>query len=164
MNRSHAIAKRLAPAPVRRIEGEDDGKLVVNVLFTSPEATAAALESARSLAQDLGAVIRLRAPIVVPWQLPQDRPAVPLRFTENLLRELVSLLDIDAFEPSIHLYLCRDRSEALSEILSPNSLVVMGGRKRWWPNEEKRLAKELSAAGHRVVFADRGKDSPWHWR
>src|ERR1017187_7688461 len=83
---------------------------------------------------------------------PLDKPPVSVRFTERLLSDLVCRLELDAFEPSVHLYLCRDQVETLLQVLSPNSLVVIGGRKHWWPTAERRVAKALRSKGHRVVF------------
>jgi hypothetical protein len=38
--------------------------------------------------------------------------------------------------------------------LSPNSLVVIGGRKKWWPTTEKLMARRLRHAGHKVIFIE----------
>jgi len=57
-------------------------------------------------------------------------------------------------ETSVHIYLCRDRFETLASVLSPRSIVVLGGRKRWWPTREKSLASKLRKAGHEVVFKE----------
>jgi len=133
-------------------EGLGPRRLEVNVIFTDPQATAAALKTAGSLARDLGACIRVRAAIAVPYALPLERPPVSAGFIEELLSDLVCRLELDAFEPSVHLYLCRDRVETLLHVLSPNSLVVIGGRMHWWPTAERRAAKALRSKGHRVVF------------
>jgi hypothetical protein len=128
------------------------GPLEVNVIFTDPYATAAALKTAGSLARDLGACIRVRAAIAVPYALPLEKPPVSADFIEKFLSDLVCRMKLDAFEPSVHLYLCRDRVETLLRVLSPNSLVVIGGRMHWWPTAERRAAKALRSKGHRVVF------------
>src|ERR1039458_7489140 len=128
------------------------GPLEVNVIFTDPHATAAALKTAGSLARDLGACIRVRAAIAVPYALPLDKPPVSVRFTEGLLSDLVCRLELGTFEPSVHLYLCRDQVETLLQALRPNSLVVIGGRKHWWPTAERRIARALRSKGHRIVF------------
>src|ERR1035437_1237370 len=133
-------------------EGLGRGRLEVNVIFTDPQATIAALKTAGSFARDLGACIRVRAAIAVPYALPLDKPPVSAGFIEELLSDLVCRLELDAFEPSVHLYLCRDQVETLLQVLSPNSLVVIGGRKHWWPTAERRVAKALRSKGHRVVF------------
>ena len=133
-------------------EGVGPGRLEVNVIFTDPQATVAALKTAGSLARDLGACIRVRAALAVPYALPLNKPPVSAGFIEEFLSDLVCRLELDAFEPSVHLYLCRDQVETLLHVLSPNSLVVIGGRKHWWPTAERRAAKALRSKGHRVVF------------
>jgi hypothetical protein len=148
-----AIAQPARPSVIwETVEALDPKRLEVNVIFTDPQATVAALKTARSLARDLGACIRIRVAIPVPYVLPLDKPPVPVRFTENLLSDLVSRLKLDTFEPSVHFYLCRDPLETLLRALSPNSLVVIGGRKHWWPTAEHRMAKSIQSKGHRVVF------------
>ena len=131
--------------------GSQPRRLEVNVIFTDPHATAAALKTAGSLARDLGACIRVRAAIAVPYALPLDKPPVSVGFIEELLSDLVCRLELDTFEPSVHLYLCRDQIETLLRVLRPNSLVVIGGRNRWWPTAERRIARILQSKGHRVV-------------
>lgn len=148
-----AITQPARPSVTREApEGIGPGRLEVNVIFTDPQATVAALKAAGSLARDLEARIRIRAAIAVPYTLPLDKPPVCAGFIEKLLFDLVCRLDLDAFEPSIHLYQCRDRVETLLRVLSPNSLVVIGARKHWWPTAESRVAKALRSKGHRVVF------------
>lgn len=44
--------------------------LEVNVIFTQPSPTAAAPEGTESFARGIVACVRIRAAIVVPWQLP----------------------------------------------------------------------------------------------
>jgi len=127
-------------------------RLEVNVIFTDPRATVAALKTARSSARDLGACIRVRAAIVVPYALPLGKPPVPVHFTERLLSKLVRRQELGVFEPSIHVYLCRDQIDTLLRVLGPNSLVVICGRKHWWPTAESRMASALRSKGHRVVF------------
>lgn len=133
-------------------EGHPPGRFEVNVIFTDPQATVAALKTAGALARDLGACIRVRAAISVPYTLPLDKPPVSVPFTERLLFDLVCRLGQSDIEPSIDLYLCRDQVETLLRVLKPNSLVVIGGRKQWWPTAERRMANALRSKGHRVVF------------
>ena len=134
--------------------GSDSDPLEVNVIFTGPQATAAALKSAESMARDLGARIRLRAAIAVPLRLPLDQSPVSVPFMEQLLADLVGQPDPDRPERTGELYVCRNRVEALLRVLKPNSLVVIGGRKRWWPTPASRMAGAIRAKGHRVVFVD----------
>lgn len=135
------------------------GPLEVNVIFTDPEATAAALKFAQSFASELGARIQLCAVIAVPHQLPLDQPPVSVAFLQENLRNLASQVT-DGFEPTVHLYLCRDRIPAILQILRAHSVVVLGGRKHWWPTEESKLARALRAKGHRVIFVDSRCQAP----
>ena len=130
------------------------GPLAVNVIFTDMQSTAASLKFAQSFARELGASISLRAAVAVPFQLPLDQPQISVAFLQDAMRELVAQLKSETFDPTIHLYLCRDRVWALSQVLNPNSLVVIAGRKRWWPTAETRMARALRAEGHRVIFVD----------
>jgi hypothetical protein len=150
---SSAVTKPVRPSVSwETTEGLGPKRLEVNVIFTDPQATAVALKTAGSLARDLGACIRVRAAIGVPYEFPLDKPQVSVGFIEELLSNLVHRLELDTFEPIVHLYLCRNRSETLLQVLSPNSLVVIGGRKHWWPTAERRMARSLRSKGHRVVF------------
>ena len=134
------------------VEPSAVGQLEVNVIFTDPHATASALKAAATLAADLDGCIRLRAAIAVPIRLPLDRPQVSVPFTEQVLCELVSRMEPSSLDITVHLYLSRDRIEALLRVLRPNSLVVIAGRKRLWPTPESRIAKRLQSHGHRVLF------------
>ena len=128
--------------------------LEVNVIFTERKATVAALQAAESFASGLGGYIRVLASIVVPLRLPLDRPPVSVCFFEQLLAHLVGQPGTDAFERTAHLYICRDWTGTLLQVLKPNSLVVIGGRKHWWPTAASRMAGALRARGHRVAFVD----------
>src|SRR5262249_43484423 len=75
---------------VRWTTGSETGSesLEVNVIFTDPDATAAALKAAGTLARGLGAQIRLRAAITVPLRLAMEQAPVSIRFMEQLLGQL----------------------------------------------------------------------------
>jgi hypothetical protein len=128
------------------------GPLEVNVLFTDVDATRAALQAATRLATDLGAVMRIRAAIVVPFALPLDHPQVSIPFMEEVLSGLVSEFEQNSLDITAHLYLSRSRVETFSQILPPKSLVVIARRKRLWPTLESRIARSLQSDGHRVVM------------
>lgn len=128
------------------------GNLEVRVIFTDPRGTIAALKTAGTLAAGLGASIKLIAAQAVPYAYPLDRPPVNIGFTERLLSETCHQVQ-GALETTVRLYFCRNRVETLLRVLAPNSLVVIGGRKGWWPTAERRLARTLRSKGHQVVFA-----------
>jgi len=60
---------------------------------------------------------------MVPLQLPLDQPQVSVEFFEQMLRELAGQPELDGVDCSVHLYLCRDWSETLVEVLKPIPLL-----------------------------------------
>ena len=137
--------------PERPTPQEVESGLNISVVFTSIAATLAALKQAGSLANRLGAHITLVVPQIVPRPLPLDSPPVLIDWNENRFRTIASESPVDT---SIQIYLCRDRWETLESVLTPHSLVVVGGRKRWWPTPESRLANKLRKSGHEVIFTE----------
>jgi hypothetical protein len=87
----------------------------------------------------------------VPYTLPLERRALPEGFLENQVRALQR--DFPE-EISVRIHLCRHPRQGLREVLEAHSLIVIGGRKRWWPTAEQRLAKFLHSSGYQVVFVD----------
>jgi hypothetical protein len=151
-----ALEKILVPAAGSAIapathETQTEQKLDIAVVYTSPEATLAAVKEAGKLAENLGARLELVVPQVVPYALPLESPPVLLEFSERRLREIASQSPV---ETTVRIYLCRDSGETLEKVLQPGSLVVMGGRRRWWPTRESALARRLRKAGHEVVFKE----------
>jgi len=133
---------------------EAERRLNISVIFTSVEATLAALKKAGTLASSLGARITLVVPQVVPYPLPLESPPVLLDWNERRFRVIAGESPV---ETTVRLYLCRDSVETVKSALSPRSVVVVGGRKGWWRStREKRLARKLRRAGHEVIFTERG--------
>jgi hypothetical protein len=151
---SLALERVLTPAPgfpaPPAIE-ETESRLNVAVIFTSVQSTLAALRKAGTLANRLSGRITLVVPQVVPFPLPLTSPPVLLDWNEKRFRAIASESPV---ETAVLIYLCRDQLETLITVLSPHSLVVVGGRKRWWPTAERRLARTLRRAGHEVIFTE----------
>jgi hypothetical protein len=148
------LEKLLAPAqglPQRPLAGHAASRLNISVVFTSVEATLAALRKAGTLAGRLRARITILVPQIVPYPLPLTSPPVLLDFNERRFRLIAEQTPV---ETTVRLYLCRDRRDMLKGALQANSVVVLGGPKRWWPTSEKRLARALRRAGHEVVFEE----------
>src|SRR5262245_33272614 len=101
---------------------ESHSELRVKVVVTTIEETRSALKTACDLSTGLQADIDLVLPEVVPYPLALSRPAVPPAF---LLQRLMSLAAEAEMLPSIHVYLCRDRTQTLIEVLAPHSIVVL---------------------------------------
>ena len=131
---------------------EPDRQLSISVVYTSFEATLAALEQAGVLANSLAARLTLLVPQVVPHVLPLESPPVLVEFNENRFRAIASQSPV---ETSVKIYLCRDKARALTSVLCPASIVVMSGRRRWWwPTRDEVLARALRRAGHEVIFKE----------
>jgi hypothetical protein len=151
---SLAIEKILAPAtgqPSRPPVEEVGQRLNIAVLFTSVDSTLVALKDAGNLANSLGARITLVVPQVIPYPLPLESPPVLVEFNENRFRVMASKSPV---ETSVHIYLCRDRFQTLTSVLNAGSIVVLGGRKRWWPTKDESLARQLRRAGYEVLFKE----------
>ena len=130
-------------------------RLDLKVVFTDLRNTSAALQTARAMARGLGARITLMVAQVVPYPLPLAEPDVPPEFTGRLLESMAAKNDDDA-DTAVEIYLCRDRCETIRQALPPQSLVIIGARRRLWhpswlPSWEQRLARMLRCDGRRVL-------------
>jgi hypothetical protein len=129
---------------------QDEQGLEVLVVFTDAPGTLAALQKADQLAQNLEAHIGLLVPLEVPYALPLTNPPVPVEFLEGQIRDLAGTVGL---EVAAHIYLCRDKRRTLASLLKPHSVIVVGGKKRWWPTSAQKLAGALGKDGHHVIFA-----------
>jgi hypothetical protein len=128
-----------------------DARFRLAVVFTSFDTTIAALKTAATLASSLSAHITLVVPQVVPYPLPLESPPVLLDFLRQRIGEIAGDSPV---ETTIRHFLCRDRLLTLSAVLKPSSIVVIGGRKKWWPTREKTLAWRLRRFGHEVILTE----------
>jgi len=151
---SLAIEKILAPAtghPGQPALEQADCKLNISVVFTSVPSTLAALKEAGKLASSLGARITLVVPQVVPYALPLESPPVLVEFNEKRFRTMASQSPV---ETKVHIYLCRDKLQTLTSVLRPGCIVVLAGRRRWWPTKDECLARQLRRSGFEVIFKE----------
>jgi hypothetical protein len=137
--------------PDQQTTARRSSHLNIIVVFTSSEPTMAALRTAGTLASELGARITIVVPQVVSYQLPLDKPPVLQDWNE---RQFQVMANGSPVETSVRFYLCRDSWKTLSKVLKSHSLIVLGGKKRWWPTAESRLARRLRKLGHEVVFTE----------
>ena len=72
----------------------------------------------------------------------------------NRVEALVAQAGLENREISVQICICRDTRETLGRLLPEPSLIVLGGRRRWWPTREQRLETFLARLGHQVVFID----------
>ena len=145
--------------PAARTDWMNGRGLEVAVVHTTREGTLAALRSAGNLAKDLGARIALVAPLAVPFRLPLDRPTISTEFVQARHKALIAEADLGGEDVDIQIWICRNPREALAQILAPGSLVVLGGKGRWYLSQEQRLGRFLARLGHHVIFVDAAKIS-----
>ena len=122
----------------------------VTVLFTDLSSTLRAIAVARGLGRALGAPVSL---VVV--KIPKfpvgggQEPTTREAEAEALQVRLRAAGDIRC-----RVVAAPRASDALDVALAPGSLVVVGGRRRWWPTAASRLCRLLEAHGHYVLFVD----------
>ena len=128
--------------------------MTVHVFATTPLDTRVALRTARRLAGNLGATLRIIVPKEVCFGIRAERPAPPPTSAIDMYRALASEMGIEA---DVQLCLCRHESDLYRVLLPDRSTIVIGGRRRSWPwrNATERAARALERLGHRVVVADR---------
>jgi len=123
----------------------------VSVLYTTAPATLEAARVAANLAHAMRVPLRVVHFRTVPRQVPVDRP------------EGVSPIETDAFVGRLRhegiaarfrVYLCRDETTTIPFAFRPHSLIVIGGRRSWWPTRAERWRHALEDAGHLVLFVD----------
>ena len=145
--------------------GFDNGRagnheLEVTVVFTTDRGTLAALRAAAGLARELDAWVRFLVPQIVPFPLELETPPVSVAFSQHRVRGM-ALACRGVADVRVEVCLCRDKERMLSQTLKPRSLVVVGGRRRWWRSPEQKLVRMLEGRGHGVVFADEEAAADW---
>lgn len=145
----------------RPVDDRSGDRLDVTVIFTTPEATVAALKTAADLSKQLDARITLLVVEPVPIHVPLDRPLVSIEFLKRRSCDLVCEAGIVDEEVKIQICLCRDRGHALKSLLARHSLVVIGGHMHWWRRTERKLKLFLRGLGHHVILVEATRQS---WR
>jgi hypothetical protein len=137
--------------PARRCDHHDLQTSAVYVVYTSTDETLAALRTAGGFAAALRATLILVHYRAVPYPLPVDGPTgiSPIQ-TETFLERLRA----EPVEVERRVCLCRDGRHAIGLALKRPSLVVVGGRRRWWPTRADAWRRTLESAGHYVIFVE----------
>jgi hypothetical protein len=136
--------------PVLELAPVSNSSLEIVVLHTASKETVRALKMAADFASGL-APVRLMAIQQVPYPLPLDAPPVSVEFLEKNFSNIALEAGVDA---RIDIHLCRDAEDVVERELGPHCVVVMGGRRRWWPTAAMQLARHLERLGHQVVFTN----------
>jgi hypothetical protein len=127
----------------------------IHVVFTTAHQTLAAIRVAAALGRRFAGPLRLIQFRTVPYPLRVDA-AADVSATETAA--FVDRVKREGIEVQVRVYLCRSGARALSRAFKPRSLIVIGGRRSWWPTASERLRRRLEAAGHFVLFVD----ASWH--
>ncbi len=124
----------------------------VYVLFTSLDGTLAALRVARDLAASLStSTVRLVDFRVIQIGAPVEAPTGRSPIEADGFLDRVRAEGIDV---RVNVYVCRNASCAIPHVFTDHSLIVIGGRHRWWPTRATRLRRMLEDHGHLVVFVE----------
>jgi hypothetical protein len=123
----------------------------VHIVFTTIEDTLAAVRVAAELGKSMAVPLTLIHFRAVPYPLSVDAPAglSPVEtdaFTERLRAE--------GIEVRVRVYVCRHERHVIPFAFKPHCLIVIGGRRGWWPTAAERWRRRLETAGHFVVFVD----------
>ena len=137
-----------AEAPWPPATGNADRSLRVSVPYTTHARTLAALR----IVSQLGAGLDVRPRVLIFSTLPLTYGhLVPPGYLEGLIQALARESPL---EFTVQVCLCRHAHESLRRLLPIHALVVIGGKRRWWPTTERLLAERLGKDGHEVIFVD----------
>jgi len=149
-----SVSKRTTGSSSEVELNEDLRPSSIGIIYTSIEATICALKAAEILARDIAPMIQLHAAVSVPQRISLSQPPISVPFLRGQLSDMVLTFGSTGYQYVVHIYLCRNRLDALLSVLRPNSVLVVGGYLHLWPTPESRLARALKAAGHSVAFID----------
>ena len=119
------------------------------MVYTDTAITLLTLKRAISLTSGLNAKIRLVAVHSVPYPRDFDCPSWVHAY---LVERLIELSDGCPVPVTPLVVMARSREEGLESVLEPESLIVIGSRRRPWRTPEERLARVLADVGHRVAL------------
>jgi hypothetical protein len=123
----------------------------VSVLFTTEEETLAAARVASALAKSMHVPLSVIDVRTVPYPLSVDSPAEASPVESEAFRRRLELEGLDA---RVRVFWCRNRKNVAPAAFRDHSLIVSGGKRRWWRTESERWRRRLEAAGHFVLFVD----------
>ena len=117
--------------------------------YTEWDLASAVLQRVPALTAGLNAKVTLVAVHTVPYPLPFECPAAAHAHLVEQLVDLASLSPLPVYPQAV---LARSRNEGFRFVLKPESMVLIGARKRWHATAEERLARTLAHEGHRVAL------------
>jgi len=128
----------------------------VYTIFTTLDDTLAAIRIAAGLARSMLVPLTLIHFRAVPRPLSVDKPD---GMSPVETRAFVERLRAEGIDAHVRVYLCRDQLRAIPMAFRRHSLIVLAGRRSWWPTRAERWRRRLEASGHFVVFVDRAQQA-----
>jgi len=123
----------------------------VYVVQTSIHATLAAVPVAAELAATLKVPVTVVQFRTIPRSTPPD---VLAGVAPDAMDPFVEKLRADGLDIRVRVYLCRDERRAFRLAFDRHSMIVLAGRRSWWPSRVERWRRALESAGHIVMFVD----------
>jgi len=124
-------------------------EMEVVVPYTEWGITEALLKRAAALTAGLNVRLTLVAVNAIPY--PATFPG-PTAVHAHLVDQLEALASRCTLPVQAQVVLARSREEGFRYMLRPDSMVLVGTRKRFWRTAEERLAKMLVNDGHKVAL------------
>jgi hypothetical protein len=132
-----------------RLEPTTGAPPEVYVLFTGFVETLRAVRVASQLASATRGDVTVIHFRPIGFLMPLDHPSGLSPVETDAFKARLAAVDCDA---RVRVCLCRNAREALRSVLDRHSLVVIGGRRRWWPTPSNHWRRMLEAEGYVVVF------------
>jgi hypothetical protein len=123
----------------------------VYVLFTSPDETLRAVRGARRLARPMGSGVTVVHFRPIDFGMPLEEPA---GLSPVQTEDFKARLEAEDPDTRVRVCVCRNARQAIPSVLPAHSLIVIGGRHRWWPTRSDRWRRTLEALGYVVVFVN----------
>jgi hypothetical protein len=147
-------------APVQPHElWTDRSAFALHVVFTTWPGTLAALQMAARQSRSLGARIVIWFFEQVPRQFTTASPPISTKFLKRRLQAMARKC-CPGVESQIRICLCTDQWQSMRTVFTPESVVLAGGRKRWWGSREQRTVTLLRSHGCRVLFVSTERAVP----
>jgi hypothetical protein len=121
----------------------------VYVLFTGFAETLRAVRVASQLASATGGGVTVIHFRPIGFLMPLDHPSGLSPVETDAFKARLTAEGCDA---RVRVCLCRDPRGAIRAVIDRDSLIVVGGRRRWWPSPSARWRRMLEQAGYLVVF------------
>jgi hypothetical protein len=145
------LAPRTREKAVSQHEPRRVGPGEVFVIFTSTDDTLRAVRVASRLAREMrsGVTIVHFRPIGFGAPLEEPPGLSPVETDAFKAR-----LEAEACDARIRVCVCREARQAIPSVIEEHSLIVIGGRRRWWPTPSDRWRRTLEGQGYLVVLVD----------